>query len=167
MKNNANTLRVSGRGGQVFVLSILFFLWGLGTATSCRKTETVDQGKIDDEIIRNYLTEHNIDAVKDSSGIYYQITREGNGNHPPPNAEVSVKYKGYLTDGTVFDQATSVVTFQLSQLIEGWKIGIPKLKPGGKGTFFIPSQLGYGSQATGDIPANSVLIFEIELVDFN
>ncbi len=155
-------------GKRKYILfPLLSFLCVLGTITACQKTENVNQDKVDDDIIQHYLTEHHIDAIKDASGVYYRITREGNGNHPPANAEVSVKYKGYLTDGTVFDESTSVVTFQLSQLVKGWQISVPKLKPGGKGIFFIPSRLGYGNQATGNIPANSVLIFEIELISFN
>ncbi|MEI6409778.1 MAG: FKBP-type peptidyl-prolyl cis-trans isomerase [Bacteroidota bacterium] len=59
-----------------------------------------------------------------------------------------------------------MATFPLSSLIKGWQEGIPLLKKGGKGTFFIPSALGYGSQDQGAIPANSVLIFEITLVDY-
>ncbi len=81
---------------------------------------------------------------------------------------MKVKYKGYLTDGTVFDQTTGSLsaTFSLSGLIEGWQEGIPLLKKGGKGTFFLPSALGYGPSGAGSIPPNTVLIFEIELLDF-
>ncbi len=134
--------------------------------SACDKESQED---IDDEIIQQYLSDNSIDATKDDSGIYYIITEEGTGDHPDINSEVTVRYKGYLTDGTVFDETTgnSTATFPLSGLIRGWQIGIPKLKQGGKGTFFIPSDLGYGDQATGNIPANSVLIFDIELVSFD
>ncbi len=134
--------------------------------SACNKESQEDK---DDVIIQQYLTDNNIDATKDDSGIYYIITEEGTGDHPDINSEVTVKYKGYLTDGTVFDETTgnSTATFPLSGLIRGWQIGIPKLKQGGKGTFFIPSGLGYGDNATGSIPANSVLIFDIGLVSFD
>lgn len=72
-----------------------------------------------------------------------------------------------LKNEKIFDQTTgSPVSFPLQNLIEGWQEGIPKLKKGGKGTFFIPSALGYGPYGSGDIPANAPLIFEIELVNF-
>ncbi len=134
--------------------------------SACNKESQEDK---DDVIIQQYLTDNNIDATKDESGIYYIITEEGTGDHPDINSEVTVRYKGYLTDGTVFDETTgsSTATFPLSGLIRGWQIGIPKLKQGGKGTFFIPSGLGYGDNATGSIPANSVLIFDIGLVSFD
>ena len=75
---------------------------------------------------------------------------------------------GSQLDGVVFDQTTGSATakFRLGDLIQGWQIAIPLLQKGGKGTFFCPSDLGYGPQAVGNIPSNSVLIFEIELVDF-
>ncbi len=143
-------------------LSILIIL-----ISACKKEES--QADKDDAIIQQYLSDNNIEATKDASGLYYVITEEGTGDHPDINSEVTVRYKGYLTDGTVFDQTSgsSTATFPLSGLIRGWQIGIPKLKQGGKGTFFVPSTLGYGSQAVSGIPANSVLIFDIELVSFD
>lgn len=126
-----------------------------------------EQADKEDKIINNYLDENNLTAEKHNSGLYYIIEKEGSSDHPTLEDNVEVKYKGYLTDGTVFDQASSSVNFPLDILIEGWQIGIPMLGRGGKGIFFIPSALGYGNSKVGSIPANSVLIFEIELVDFN
>lgn len=148
-------------------MKYLLFLPVLLFLLSCNKDDN-PQADIDDQIIRDYLSENNIDATKHSSGLYYTITVEGAGEHPSANSTVTVRYKGYLTDGTVFDQTqgTETATFGLTSLIEGWKIGIPLLKKEGKGTFYIPSGLGYGSRATGSIPANSVLIFEIDLINF-
>jgi FKBP-type peptidyl-prolyl cis-trans isomerase len=140
------------------ILAVLF--------TACKKDNNQDE--IDDQIIRDYLTQHNIDAVKDPSGLYYVIDVEGTGGHPESDAEVSVLYKGMLTNGNVFDETSgnAPVSFPLQNLIEGWQIGIPLLQKGGSGTFYIPSRLGYGSRVLPDIPANSVLIFDITLVDF-
>jgi FKBP-type peptidyl-prolyl cis-trans isomerase FkpA len=143
-------------------LSILILIF-----SACNKEDS--QADKDDVIIQQYLADNSIQATKDPSGLYYVITEEGTGDHPDISSEVTVRYKGYLTDGTVFDETTgnATATFPLSGLIRGWQIGIPKLKQGGKGTFFIPSDLGYGDNATGNIPANSVLIFDIELVSFD
>lgn len=133
-------------------------------AISCDNDE--DQAKIDDKKINDYLTENNIEATKHSSGLYYKITKEGTGSNPTRYSEVEVRYKGYLTNGTVFDQTGSITaTFGIYQTIEGWQLGIPLLKEGGSGIFFIPSGLAYGDRAMNGIPANSVLIFEVDLID--
>jgi len=131
---------------------------------SCSKKSS--QADTDDQIIQSYLTSRSLTATKDASGLYYMTTLAGTGVSPTAASTVEVKYKGYLVNGTVFDQTATgkTASFPLSGLIKGWEIGIPLMKVGGKATFLIPSALGYGSSAVGTIPANSVLIFEIELV---
>jgi len=132
---------------------------------SCEKTET--QLEIDEQIIKEYIAENQIDAIRHESGMYYLITKEGTGDSPNINSIIQVNYKGYLCDGTVFDETSGTpYSSPLYKLILGWQIGIPMLTKGGEGTFFIPSELAYGNRVAGIIPANSVLIFEIELVDF-
>ena len=133
--------------------------------SSCGKMK--DQSETDDQIIQNYLTAKKWIATKDPSGLYYIMNVAGTGISPTSSSTVEVKYKGSLIDGTVFDQTATdkTFTYALSGLIKGWQIGIPLIKKGGKATFLIPSMLGYGSYATGPIPANSVLIFDIELID--
>jgi FKBP-type peptidyl-prolyl cis-trans isomerase FkpA len=102
--------------------------------------------------------------------MYYSIDAAGSGNTPTICSYVSVKYKGMLTNGNIFDQSSSPVSFQLGGLIESWKKGIPLIKPGGKIKLYCPPSLAYGSQVIKDgsgnvvIPANSILIFEVELV---
>jgi FKBP-type peptidyl-prolyl cis-trans isomerase FkpA len=138
-------------------------------AFSCKKSDEEENKNLtDDEKIQQYLDENSINATKHESGLYYTIEDPGSGGSPDQNSIVEVRYKGYLLDGTVFDETSgsSTVSFSLSILIEGWQIGIPLMQKGGSGTFFLPSSLGYGNNQVGDIPPNSVLIFEIELVDF-
>jgi FKBP-type peptidyl-prolyl cis-trans isomerase FkpA len=144
----------------IVTLSILLFVF-----TACNKDKE-SQAEKDDKIIQQYLADHNLEATKHSSGLYYNITKEGSGGHPTVGNTVLVNYKGTLTDGTVFDQSASTIELPLSNVIMGWQIGIPLLQPGGKGVFYIPSKLGYGSSSVGSIPANSVLIFEVTLVDY-
>ncbi len=150
----------------------LLFLLGLAAFLSMGCNSEEDQKMADDELIQAYITDNNLDAITDEgdNGLYYVITQEGlNDEKPISTSNVTVKYTGYFLDGTVFDSYTDFdgVSFNLSQVIEGWTIGIPKLTKGGKGTLLIPSHLGYGSAGAGSsIPGNSVLVFDVELLDF-
>jgi FKBP-type peptidyl-prolyl cis-trans isomerase FkpA len=133
---------------------------------SCKKKKTVDYTDVDEKIITQYITDHKLDAISTGSGLYYVMNLKGVGAQPSSTSSVTVKYKGYLTDGTVFDQSSNIgVSFSLQSVIKGWTEGIPLFKKGGKGILLVPSALGYGAQAQGSIPANSVLIFDIELLD--
>ncbi len=138
------------------------------TASGCNKDKRT-QAEIDRDIILEYLEFKGLEAEEHSSGLFYIITQEGNGIHPSHDASITIRYKGYLTSGNVFDQTpgTQTRTFDLQNLIQGWQIGIPLLTKGGKGTLLIPSGLGYGNQIIENIPRNSVLIFEVHLVDFS
>ncbi len=142
-----------------FALSMILLI------SSCSKK--TDQAEVDDQIIKDYLVSKNLTAIKDPSGLYYIMTATSTGTSPTLTSTVEVKYKGSLLNGTVFDQTATdkTFTYALSGLIKGWQIGIPLMKEGGKATLIIPSKLGYGSENLGVIPPNSVLIFDIELID--
>jgi FKBP-type peptidyl-prolyl cis-trans isomerase FkpA len=145
--------------------SFLLFILVL-SSLSCKKKDTVDQSALDEEIIAGYISDNHLNAKATGSGLYYVITNPGSGLQPASNSNVTVAYKGMLTNGTVFDQSAATgATFNLGQVIKGWTEGIPLFKKGGTGTLLIPSALGYGKQASGKIPANAVLIFEITLLD--
>lgn len=106
---------------------------------------------------------------KTESGLLYKIEKAGSGESPKPSDTVKVHYKGTLTDGATFDSSYDrgePIEFQLNQLIPAWIEAIPMLKKGGKMEIVVPPQLGYGDRPAGKIPANSTLIFEIELLDF-
>lgn len=125
-----------------------------------------EQMQKDIEIIDAFLEENNIAAQSAESGIRYVIDVEGSGNHPQAGDSVSVKYAGTLMDGTEFDAGVYTFPVGRGQAIQGWDLGIPLLKKGGKGTLYIPSPLAYGPQARSEvIQANSILKFEVELVD--
>lgn len=146
------------------------------------KKEAEEQKATDDKLISEYLEENNIEAQKTESGLYYVITEEGNGTQPEAGDSVQVKYTGMRLDGTVFDTSYEEVAkehdvynpqreykaleFPIGKggVIPGWDEGIALLSVGGKGKLFIPSGLAYGPRARGEkIPANSILIFEVEL----
>ena len=142
------------------------FVFLLLVIASC-DTDTTDYGPIDKKIIEDYLAANSLTAQSTSSGLYYIIDKPGGANHPNINSVVVAKYKGYLADGTVFDQTTtSPATFALNAVIKGWQEGLQLIGVNGKIKLLIPSALGYGSTAKSDIPANSVLIFDVELVEF-
>lgn len=147
---------------SLFTFLALFLL----VQSSCK-----DQSEKDLESIIDYLTENNIEAEATSTGLYYTINAEGTGTRPLITDDVTVDYKGYLIDGSIFDSSYergTPATFPLSQVIVGWQEGIPLFKEGGSGTLYIPSRLGYGSSSpSAAIPRNSVLIFDIELHEVN
>ncbi len=150
---------------------LLYTLGLLILVTACSKEDMLtpeQQLAKDTEIIEEYIKANQLTAQKTASGLYYVITKEGTGDHPTINSKIKIKYKGYLVNKVVFDKTVGdeVLNDQLSKFIVGWQEGIPLFKKGGTGTLLIPSYLGYGSQSIGPIPKNSVLIFDIELVDF-
>lgn len=119
--------------------------------------------------VQAYLTANSITATQHPSGFFYKITQVGTGKSISNLcSNVLVKYAGKLTNGTYFDPTTPGTTssaeFTLWQVIVGWQKGLPLITSGGKITLYIPPSLGYGSNAAGRIPPNSILIFDIELV---
>lgn len=137
---------------------------GLVLLGSCKKAEDpVDYVEVDEKIIQDYIAANNLDADSTSSGLYYVMETIGTGKSPSQYSDIQIKYKGYLTNGTVFDESTDGIRINLSSVISGWEEGVQLFKEGGEGILLIPSRLGYGNQEAGDIPANSVLIFEIKL----
>ena len=106
-------------------------------------------------------------VVKTPSGLLYQVIKLGDGGpKPTATSDVEVRYRGELIDGTVFDEATTPITLNLSGVIKGWTEGLQLMSVGDKYKFFIPYNLGYGEQgAGGDIKPYATLIFEVELVN--
>ena len=142
---------------RVLIIGLsIFFIF------SCKKD---DVDTLNREEIEKFIGDNNLSASSTASGLYYVIDEEGNGARPNSTSNVNVKYKGYFTNGNVFDQNTAGITFNLQSVISGWTEGIPLFKEGGKGMLLIPSKLGYGDRTVGSIPPNSVLIFDIELVN--
>ena len=101
-------------------------------------------------------------------GILYKVLASGdnNGKHPSPRSIVTVHYIGRTIDGKEFDSSRGGVplAMRLSDLIDGWIIALQQMCVGDKWEVYIPSELGYGKFSQPGIPANSTLIFEIELI---
>lgn len=128
--------------------------------------DPVKQTATDESVIQAYIKQNHIDTKKGPSGLYYQILKEGTGANANQNSTVKVNYEGKMTDGTVFDStpAGQPASFPLGNVIQGWTMGIPLVKAGGKILLLIPSALGYGEQGGGPIPPNTVLIFTIDVL---
>jgi FKBP-type peptidyl-prolyl cis-trans isomerase FkpA len=131
--------------------------------SACNKTEKTHKENIAE--IKKYLADNNLTAQETESGLHYIVTKEGDGSFPTVENRVTVNYKGYLTDNATFDQGQNV-QFPLSGVIKGWQEGIPKFSRGGSGILLIPSDLGYGANGSGPIPGGAVLIFDVDLINF-
>jgi FKBP-type peptidyl-prolyl cis-trans isomerase FkpA len=167
-------------------MSIRFFLILLMFEISCSEDEksctqtisstvwtSLDQTRLaqDVQIIDDYIANLSPPqiAIEDPSGLRYIIDEQDPTATETPCLEsrIKVKYTGLLlSNGSVFDESTSGVTFSLNGVIGGWRIAFLKFTKGTKATIYIPSGLAYGATAKGTIPANANLIFFVELVDF-
>ncbi len=139
-----------------------FIILALALITnSCKQDDQAAPVTLD-----QYITTNKIAATADSRGFYYTIQAPGSGMKPTASSNVTVNYTGKLTNGDTFDSGQGV-SFNLRDLIVGWQYGIPLIAPGGSITLYLPPNLAYGSREVGDIPANSVLVFTIDLVRVN
>ena len=105
-----------------------------------------------------------------ASGLQYRVITEGAGDAPKATDTVKVHYEGRLISGDVFDSSIArgePVSFPLDGVISGWSEGVQLMKVGSKFEFTIPSALAYGPSGTGPIPPNSVLVFDVELLEIN
>jgi FKBP-type peptidyl-prolyl cis-trans isomerase FkpA len=127
--------------------------------------DSVAQQKIEEDNLRDKLP---ADSVIYKDGIFYQTIKEGTGRLVQLTDTVVVHYKGWLfSNGNVFDQTKEKpATFPLSRLIRGWQIAVPQCKVGGTIRLFIPSGNAYGMRTFAtDIPPNSTLVFDVEVVE--
>jgi FKBP-type peptidyl-prolyl cis-trans isomerase len=129
-----------------------------------------------EDAFSKYFKDNNItDAVKSKEGIYYKIIKQGTGETPKPGQQVTASYTGMLLNGTKFDsnvdpQFNHVEPFSFNimqgNVIQGWDLGFSYLNKGTKAILYIPSNLAYGENSPSpSIPANSPMIFEVELLD--
>lgn len=139
----------------------------------CKK-DKVNQDAIDNKIILAYLAANNITAKSTGSGLYYVVENPGGDTHPIYSSTVEIFYRGYLIDGTKkglqFDSSYELseqpAQLSVAGTIPGFSEGMKLFGKGGKGTLYIPSTLGYGNIVSGNIPANSVLIYDFEIADY-
>lgn len=147
------------------LILIVLFLFGepeLLFAQSKGETYKIYNGKNKDRWVKK--------LAESASGLKYEIIIPGDGIQPRPGDVVRVHYIGVLDNEIVFDNSyerSQPLEFNLGvgQVIKGWDEGIGYLREGGKAKFVVPPSLGYGNRSAGDIPANSTLYFEVELLN--
>jgi FKBP-type peptidyl-prolyl cis-trans isomerase FkpA len=137
--------------------------------TGCIKDDTCSPKSPTNEAaqIQAYASANGINATAHSSGLYYEIIDTGSGATATVNSGIVITYTGKLLNGNIFDQQTTPNSpaWELSKLIEGWRLGIPLIQKGGHIKLIIPSSLAYGCTGYGSIPGDAILFFDIELVD--
>lgn len=101
------------------------------------------------------------------SGLQYEIIEEGDGSKPGPNDSVTIHYTGTLVDGTEFDSSRGgdPITYDVGGFVPGFSEGLQQMNVGSKAKLYIPGEIGYGLNAPPAIGPNSVLIFDVELLD--
>jgi len=121
--------------------------------------------------LQAYATANGITPTVHSTGLYYEIIDEGTGAAPTATSKVVITYTGRFLDNQIFSQQTTPnntaenPAWPLSDLIEGWRIGLPLIKKGGHIKLIIPSSQAYGCTGRGAIPGNTPLFFDVQLVD--
>lgn len=133
-------------------------------ASAKQATKAKEEG---DKFLAENKTKEGI--ITTESGLQYKVVTEGKGVKPTAEDKVKVHYKGTLLDGKVFDSSIErgePAEFGVGQVIKGWTEGLQLMPVGSKYTFWIPSDLAYGERGAGqDIKPNSVLVFEVELLE--
>ena len=118
------------------------------------------------EFLKELSTQEGIHSLP--CGIYYKVLETGEGKvSPTVRSIVSVHYRGTLIDGNEFDNSykrNCPEAFRLCDVIDGWQIALQQMHAGDKWIIYIPYEMGYGSKASGPIPAFSTLVFEVELL---
>lgn len=144
-------------------MKLFYLLAILLTFNACSTYSEEDVLGFDTQI-NKYLSDNNIECEKSESGLYYKIVEQGAGKKVKYKDVISFKYRGELLNGLVFDEQKEPVEFKLEQLIACWKEIILELNVGGKAFIVSPPQLGYGEHDLENIPENSILTFDIEVV---
>lgn len=153
---------------QMKSLFISLFVVLFASCNDDENTSQKDYTAENKQEILDYISDNDLDAIESATGIYYVINEAGTGEQPISSSNVTVAYKGYFTNGTVFDQSNANgISFNLNQVITGWTEGIQYFKEGGSGILLIPSSLGYGNSGNQTIPGGAVLVFDVNLISVN
>lgn len=151
---------------KYFLFTFLIIIAGLGSCKIDKGISIEEQVAADEVRIKEFIAKNNIPAVRHQSGLYYQIIEPGSGTLVyNANTSINAKYTLRLLNGNTVEQANDPIRFSLGGVILGWQIGIPLIQKGGKIRLIVPSPYAYGAELKNGIPSNSILDFDIELVD--
>lgn len=169
-KDGAKRPAFAGKGSYIHVGIRVDTIMSKEDYSKLAEKKAEAQKQIDDELIKKYLADNNLKAERTDDGLYYIIEKKGTGANAKSGDNVSVLYAGMLLDGTVFDSSEMGggkpfnVKLGGHSVIAGWEEGLTLFNNGAKGKLIIPSYLAYADhEYPGRIPANSVLIFQIEV----
>lgn len=164
---------------NAFLRATFCFLLPVSLLMACSKNEYSDADMFNDversiveqdSLIQGYISDHKLTMEHDFSGLYYNIEDPGDSAHPNLNAVVTINYTRSNLSDSLLDASFGDTNFDgraLKDHIVGWQIGLQKIGRGGKIFMIIPSRLAFGNIAVGNIiPANTVLVCNVELVDF-
>jgi len=154
------------------LISIAIFSIGCKKNSECPKDDNLVAPLMEEQALAAYLNANGIVATKHANNMYYQIITPGTGGSPDLCSSVRVSYTGRVSNSAVNFDAGTNTDFKLGVLISGWKKGVPLIQKGGRIKLYLPPYLAYGANDVKDgngkvvIPANSILVFDITLVDF-
>ena len=160
--NSSKSLMVNG--AKIKVLNF----YPRPTIDLTKQIDSLEQLNIDLQQMNAAIQSGKIDTTGSKENIYYKILKEGNGDYVDVNDTITAFYKGsLLKDGSVFDSTKDKpATFPLKRLIKGWQVAVPLIKVGGKIRMYIPSSMAYTIRSRSKaIPPNSVLMFDVEVVE--
>ena len=118
-----------------------------------------------DKTIRKWIRQQNIQYKRTDSGLYYYFENKGQGQKIKYTDSVTVQFKGTLLDSTIFEIEKAPVTFAVNEVIIAWKEVLLMSERNAKIKIIVPPQLGYGNHKLDKIPQNSILFYEIEIID--
>lgn len=142
----------------------LLLALSLLTLSAC-KTYSDNDLKTFDEQIQAYIKKNKLDLEASPSGLYYKEIVKGEGKLIQYGDKVSISYKGKLLSGQAFDYQKKPIEFEVRGLIAGWKEALLSSRKGSELLLIIPPQLGYGDRKLDNIPPNSILYYELKVVD--
>ncbi|MEO8887030.1 MAG: FKBP-type peptidyl-prolyl cis-trans isomerase [Mucilaginibacter sp.] len=153
---------------------LLFSVIVLGLS-ACKKGDvTAEQASIDDRKIQAFIAANykTTTFTKDPSGLYYSVVKLGTGAYPTASSVIQVQATGKFLNGGLFFETSGSITSALSGYIKGWQIGLLHINAGtlgvagtaGRIMLIIPSALAYGSTGSGNVPANSVLFYTVDMI---
>lgn len=160
-------------GQTLFAVAVLTLGSVVASANQSNKTnQEVDMRVTSDTTTDNFMvnTAKEEGVITTNSGLMYKVLQPGSGTHPAKTSVATVNYEGRLPDGKVFDssyQRGTPASFGVSDVIAGWTEALQLMQDGSVWELYIPANLAYGARGVpGIIPANSPLIFKVELISF-